>query len=330
MYLLPAGMRDWLPQELALKQDVESKIRAVLKARAYPELATPFLERAALFRDAAGAEMSGALHLSDPLGADLVLRTDMTTPIARAVSARFDEDAFPLRLSYIAPVFQYESQRRIIRESTQAGVELIGTRSLEADAESLHMAIETLDALGLRDACFDINDTRIVDDVLNGFSLGGPEILKCKALVAERNMVALEEFGKTANVDPVKYAAFLRLIMLHGKGEALDTARELCDGRGALAAIDQLSELLRRSEELGYGERVSVDFALLRRLHYYTGFVFEAYVRDLGFWLCGGGRYDTLLPQFGKQTSGVGWMLVVERVLLALERRNAREGAAAQ
>ncbi len=329
MYLLPAGMRDWLPQELAAKHDVEAKIRAVLKTWAYPELATPFLERASLFRDRSGSQISGALHLSDPLGADLVLRPDMTTPIARAVSARFDEAAFPLRLSYIGPVFQYEPQRTIIRESTQAGVELIGVRSVEADLESLRTAIETLDALDLGDACFDINDTRIVDDILESFSLDDAGILTCKGLVAERNMVALREFGTTANVDPHTYAEFLRLLMLRGKSDVLDSARGLCRGDGALAAIDQLSNLLRRAEELGYGERVSVDFALLRRLHYYTGFVFEGYVRDLGFWLCGGGRYDALLPQFGKQMSGVGWMLVVERVLLALERRNAREGATA-
>lgn len=327
MYLLPAGMRDWLPQELEIKQNVESKIRAVAKTWAYAELATPLLERAALFRQGSGSEMSEALHLSDPMGADLVLRTDMTTPIARAVSARFAESAFPLRLSYVSPVFGYEPQRSIIRESTQAGAELIGAQSQDADIEALRMAIETLDALGLRDACFDINDTRIIDDILSDFGLEESAILECKRLVAERNMVGLRAIGQTANVDPLKYEAFLGLMMLRGKREALEVARALCRGNDASIALDQLGELLRQADELGYGDRVSVDFALLRRLHYYTGFVFEGYVGDLGFWLCGGGRYDTLLPQFGKQFSGVGWMLIVERVLLALERRGERRGA---
>jgi ATP phosphoribosyltransferase regulatory subunit len=68
-----------------------------------------------------------------------------------------------------------------------------------------------------------------------------------------------------------------------------------------------------------------VDFALLRDLEYYTGFVFEGYIADLGFSLCGGGRYDSLLPRFGYDAPAVGWMVGVERILLALERRREDE-----
>jgi ATP phosphoribosyltransferase regulatory subunit len=56
-------------------------------------------------------------------------------------------------------------------------------------------------------------------------------------------------------------------------------------------------------------------------LEYYTGFVFEGYVDDLGFSLCGGGRYDGLLPRFGLDVPAVGWMCGIERILIALQRR---------
>jgi histidyl-tRNA synthetase len=64
-----------------------------------------------------------------------------------------------------------------------------------------------------------------------------------------------------------------------------------------------------------------VDFALLRDLEYYTGFIFEGYVPEVGFSLCGGGRYDSLLPRFGFDVPAVGWTAGVEQLLIALERR---------
>ncbi|MGH8163525.1 MAG: ATP phosphoribosyltransferase regulatory subunit, partial [Rhodanobacteraceae bacterium] len=76
---------------------------------------------------------------------------------------------------------------------------------------------------------------------------------------------------------------------------------------------------------LGLRDRINLDFALLRDLEYYTGFVFEGYIDDLGFSLCGGGRYDRLLPRFGLDVPAVGWMVGVERILLALERRREDE-----
>src|SRR5665213_1285278 len=71
----------------------------------------------------------------------------------------------------------------------------------------------------------------------------------------------------------------------------------------ARAALDELDAMLERADALGYRDRVTVDFALLRDLEYYTGFLFEGYVEEIGFSLCGGGRYDSLLPQSEKPIS---------------------------
>ena len=322
MYLSPAGIRDWLPQELESKQRVESTIRAVFAAWSYSEISTPIFESADLFRIASGVDMAEALHFSGPSGSDLVLRTEMTTPIARTVSSRLRETPMPLRLSYLSPVFRYEPRAARIRELTQAGAELIGCASVAADAEALFMAIETLDAAGLTDACFDINDVRITDGILASI-FGQPEpIAKCKQLIAERNLVELGAYGKTAGVDREDFDAFLSLVTKRGQQDALQMARRLCTTQSSQDALLSLGELLERARSLGYQDRIFVDFSLLRRLQYYTGIVFEGYVKDLGFALCGGGRYDSLLPQFGMHVPAVGWMAEIEGILLALERRH--------
>jgi ATP phosphoribosyltransferase regulatory subunit len=312
---LPAGVRDWLPHELARKREIEQQMRAVFGRWAYEEVQSPMFERFDVLERGLGAETTALLfQFNDRSSTALALRPEMTTPIARLVSTRMREAVLPLRLAYVAPVFRYyeQPQEGRMRELTQAGAELIGASGPDADAEALFMAIEALAEIGLPDARFDINDARIVDGVLAGMGLRGDEALHAKELIGQRNLVALQRLGKPA---------LTRFTLQRGGHEAITSVRELCSTESSLAALEALDSLLLRAEALGYGGRVTVDFALLRELDYYTGFGFEGYVEEIGFALCGGGRYDSLLPKFGYDVPAVGWTAGVERLLIALERR---------
>lgn len=324
---LPSGVRDWLPQEFAFKRDVEERIREVFRSWSYSEVLTPTFEGEDALEQGLGERlMQQTFRFTDPLGQSLALRTEMTTPIARVVSARLRQATLPLRLCYVAPAFRYEEpQLGRMREFTQAGAELIGASGASADAEALFMAIETLDAVGLGDARFDINDAAIVDGVLASVGLNGEAAETCKGFVAERNLVGLREFGTHHAVDPEGFETLLRLTMTRGRDDVLRLAKPICATERSRDALARLEEILDRADALGWGERINIDFALLRDLRYYTGFVFEGYIGDLGFSLCGGGRYDQLLPRFGYDVPAVGWMVGVERILLALERRREDE-----
>lgn len=324
---LPPGVRDWLPQELAFKRDVEERIRTVFERWSYSEVLTPSFEGYdALERGLGEKLMQQTFRFNDPLGQSLALRTEMTTPIARVVSARLRQASLPLRLSYVAPAFRYEEpQLGRMREFTQAGAELIGASGTSADAEALFMAIETLDAVGLDDARFDINDSEIVDGVLQSVGLAGELLLTFKRVIAERNLVALRELGERHALHGERFDTLTRLAMMRGREDVIELARPICATPQSKEALGRLETVLSRAATLGFADRINIDFALLRDLEYYTGFVFEGYVDDLGFSLCGGGRYDTLLPRFGYDAPAVGWMVGVERILLALERRREDE-----
>jgi ATP phosphoribosyltransferase regulatory subunit len=312
--ILPAGVRDWLPHELARKRDVELVIRAVFGRWAYEEIQTPTFERFDVLEKGLGSELvDQAYRFSDRRATALALRPEMTTPIARLVSTRMREAPLPLRLSYVTPVYRYydQPQEGRLRELTQGGVELIGSPGIDADAETLFMAIETLDETGLRDALFDVNDASVVDGILEGVGLSPQTARIAKSFMKERNIVALRALEPKL----VDYA------MTRGGSEVLAFARRVCRTSASVAALDRLELLLERAALLGYAGRVQVDFALLRDLEYYTGFIFEGYVPEVGFSLCGGGRYDGLLPRFGFDVPAVGWTAGVERLLIALERR---------
>jgi ATP phosphoribosyltransferase regulatory subunit len=301
---LPAGVRDWLPHELARKREIELIMRAVFGRWSYEEVQTPLFERFDVLERGLGHELTElAFRFSDRRATPLALRPEMTTPIARLVSTRMREAMLPIRLAYIAPVFRYydQPQEGRMRELTQAGVELIGMPGADADAETLFMALEALEAIGLSDARVDINDANIIDGILDGLRITDTS---AKHLIKERNIVALRALGEPRLVD---------FALARGGREVLSAARAVCRTPASLTALDGLEALLTRAHALGYGDRIVIDLALLRDLDYYTGFVFEGYVAEVGFSVCGGGRYDSLLPNFGFDG--------VERLLIALERR---------
>lgn len=312
---LPQGVRDWLPHELARKRDVEQTLRAVFGRWSYDEVQTPTFERFDVIEKGLGAELAElAFQFNDRRSTALTLRPEMTTPIARLVSTRMREAPLPLRLSYVAAAFRYyeQPQEGRMRELTQAGVELIGSAGIDADAETLFMAVEACTEIGLPDARFDVNDARIVDGILAGVGIDGPQAVHAKTLMKERNVVGLRAFDRPALVE---------FALRRGGRESIADVRRLCTTAESQAALERLDTLLARADALGYGDRVAIDFALLRDLEYYTGFIFEGYVPEMGFSLCGGGRYDRLLPTFGYDVPAVGWSAGVERILIALERR---------
>ena len=75
----------------------------------------------------------------------------------------------------------------------------------------------------------------------------------------------------------------------------------------------------------GSGPRLAIDLGEVRGLDYYTGLVFRAYARGLGFEVGSGGRYDTLLARFGRPLPAVGFMLGLDRLALLLERQGKSE-----
>jgi len=320
---LPPGTRDWLPAELRRKRAVESVLRSVFEHWAYDEVQTPNFERFDALEAGLGETVAQKTFVfADKSGTQIALRPEMTTPVARFVSTRLRDAPLPLRLSYIVPAYRYEDpQEGRMREFTTAGLELIGTESLEADVESLATAVEALDALGLRDAHYDINHAAIVDGVLAGLELDATGIAHAKALISGRNIVALRaRLAGTGDARAVD--AIVRLAMTRGRDEVLEIAGRLCHTDAGLAGIERLRGVLARAAELGFGARLNVDVSLLRDIEYYTGFIFEGFADEVGFALCGGGRYDSLLPRFGFAAGAVGWSLAVERILIALERRH--------
>jgi ATP phosphoribosyltransferase regulatory subunit len=291
---IPSGTRDVLPDELRELRAITDAMRTVFEAHAYGEVATPALEYETVLTRGDSAAADPAYRLFDEHGNVLVLRSDMTIPIARVVATRYPSADTPLRFCYVASAYRAVRQHRgQPREILQAGIELVGAPGPAGTAEAITVLCAALDAAGLNSYRVGLGDASLFPRALDraGVHDTGP-ILK---ELADGDMVGLERELRAA-----------------GAVELLDVAR----ARGGVEIVPE-GEPLREVYELlapDVAERAIFDLGLVRTLGYYTGPVFEVYDAAFGSPLGGGGRYDDLLGRFGRSLPACGWALDVERV----------------
>ena len=296
---IPSGTRDVLPDELRELRAITDGIRAVFDERGYGEVATPALEYEEVLTRGDPAAADPAYRLFDEHGKVLVLRSDMTIPIARVVATRYPSEPLPLRFCYLQHAYRAVRQHRgQAREILQAGIELVGAPGPEGTAEAVSVLCAALDAAGLTAYRVGLGDASLVPRALEraGVAPGArPAILNA---LAARDMVGLER-------------------ELEGAGalELLDVAR----ARGGVEVLEGVpeAETLKALHDLlapDVAARVIFDLGLVRTLGYYTGAVFEVYDAAFGSPIGGGGRYDDLLGRFGRSLPACGWALDVERV----------------
>src|SRR3954463_4020857 len=165
---IPSGTRDVLPDEMRELRAITETVRAGFDARGYGEVAPPALEyETTLARgDAAAAEP--AYRLFDEQGNVLVLRSDMTIPIARVVATRYGTARPPLRFCYFAHAYRsVRPQRGQAREMLQAGIELVGAPGPDGTIEALSVLCAALDAAGLENYRVGLGDASLYPRLLD-------------------------------------------------------------------------------------------------------------------------------------------------------------------
>lgn len=323
----PKGVRDFLPEEAAWKRILESRINKVFTSFGYREVVTPTIEHLAVFTK--GSELDEKMYrFVDREGEILALRPDMTTPIARVVSGRLKDEPLPLRLCYSGNLFRYdEPQAGRQREFYQAGVELVGGSSPEADAEVVALAYYSLAAAGVKNFRIDLGHMGYVGGLLAELALNEEEISSVRRCLIHKDLVGLEENLRSVRRSRKQHLelleVFLSLPRLRGGLEILNQAAQLSKNPVSEAALANLSAIYTALKQYGIEEAIVIDLSMVKEMDYYTGMILEGYSREMGYYLCSGGRYDNLLAQFGFPAPATGFALGVDRVLLVLERQNS-------
>jgi len=315
----PSGTRDVLPDEMRELRAITEGIRGVFEASGYGEIATPALEYEAVLARGDAAAAEPAYRFFDEAGNLLVLRSDMTIPIARVVGGRYGHAQPPLRFCYFAHAYRsVRSGRGQAREMLQAGIELVGVPAPEGTAEAVATACRALDAAGLEGYRIGLGDAALYPAMLDGFGIPVPARRQLLHELVTRDFVGVEREVEALRLPAAAADQLVRVPQLRGGPEILDVP-----AGPAADAVRGLREVYAALEPAA-AERVIFDLGLARSLGYYTGAIFEVYDQALGAPIGGGGRYDDLLGRFGRELPAVGWALNVERLHIALVGERAR------
>ena len=313
------GTRDVLPPESTRLLDVQGRIRERFELFGFREVLTPVLEYSEVIEEHGLRDVSYKLFDQD--NQMLLLRPEMTTPIARLISQRLAGSPPPHKLSYVLPAYRRASVGRgQSAELYQAGVEVVGSASPREDASTIALLVDVLQSLGLSAP----SDFAVVLGQ-SAFYAGYLRHVVPDAATAVTGALAAKDFvavDDLAGELPADAAAGVRgiprIVGPAGDESLLEEAGRFVVGEQAREALENLREILRHLEAHGALGAVILDFGLSGRHEYYTGAVYEAYAAGLGFTVANGGRYDNLLRRFGKELPATGFAIYLERLLSVL------------
>ena len=326
---IPYGTRDFLPAEAREKRMIESRLAQGFTRWGYDEIVTPAFEFLDTLTLGNGRRIEPYMFkFFDRQNRTVALRHEMTTPIARVVASRMRNAETPLKLFYLSPVYRYEeAQTGRQCEFYQAGVEFMGSGSEAADAEILALAVESMKSVGLKNFQVCLGQVEFIHGLMQELHLDEGMQDKIKETLEAHDLVGLRALADQAGLSRSEKDVLLGVPLLHGGAEVLEKARGMAVNGQSRRALDNLREIHQLLTAYGAADAVRFDLGIIRDFGYYTGMVFEAYTPGLGFPLCGGGRYDRMLSDFGSACPATGFALGIERVMLALEREKLKTPA---
>lgn len=320
----PEGVRDIYNDECEKKHYILDRMRQVIQSYGYRFIETPTFEFFDIFGQEVGTTPAKDLYkFFDREGNTLVLRPDMTPSIARAASKYFPIETEPVRLCYEGNVFiNNNSYQGRLKESTQLGVEFIGENSVDADGEIIALVVNNLKAAGLEQFQISIGHADLFRQLMKAADFDAEAEETLRDLILNKNFFGVDEFLERHQVTDDLRSLFSMLGKMYASPKEWAWMNEIAlRFPGVADALSYLQELYELLEVYDVTKYVSFELGLISSYSYYTGILFSGYTFGSGESIVKGGRYDRLLSYFGKEAPAIGFALMVDQLLLALERQ---------
>lgn len=314
----PKGTQDILPADSAKWQYVENVARETFKKYNYGEIRTPMFEHYEVISRSVGDTTDivtkEMYDFHDKGDRHITLRPEGTAPVVRSYVENklfAPEVQKPVKVYYIGSMFRYERpQAGRLREFHQLGVECFGSKNPATDVETIAMAYQLFNMLGIKDVTLHLN------------SLGNTE-----SRLAYRQALIdyLTPMRESLSKDSQRRLDENPLRVLDSKEKedkvAVENAPSILDylDEESQAHFDEVRTMLD-SLNIPY----VIDTNMVRGLDYYNHTIFEfiTTIDKSELTICAGGRYDSLVEYFGgPETAGFGFGLGLERLLLVLDKQ---------
>jgi histidyl-tRNA synthetase len=325
------GMRDFLPEQMLLRQHVLNTFRGVFEHYGFEPIETPVIEYLETLTGKYGEDEKLIYSFKDRGDRDVGLRYDLTVPLARFVANHRNDLTFPFKRYHIAPVFRADRpQRGRYREFWQCDADIVGTRSMMADAEVVSVWIDALSAINMPGFVVHINHRKLLMSLAEVAGVPDeqtPTIHRAIDKLAKIGEVGVLKEMQSNGIPEDAARRVLDLVSISGEpGDVFnELEKRLAGNTRAEEGIAELRSLFRFLQQMGAdSSHYTLDLTLARGLDYYTGPVFEAMSVDANIGSLGGaGRYDGLVGMFsGEDLPATGCSLGLERIFDVIQEQS--------
>jgi histidyl-tRNA synthetase len=318
------GTRDFYPPDMAIHNFIVDGWKKVSLRNGFEEYDGPIFEYLKMYQIKSGDEIVEQLFsLTDRGGRELALRPEITPTLARMVNQQINSLPKPIKWFSVPRLLRAERpQKGRLREFFQWNIDIIGINEPLADAEVIFTTVDYLRNVGLtpKDVTVRISSRKLLAAVLKSYGVSDEKLESLYVVLDKKAKLPDETFEQMlAEQVPdkktlAKILAFMKIDSLPELGELIKTESE------ESAAFNEIKEVLNTLQIMGVGDFCVYDPSIVRGLAYYTGIVFEVHdaISDLRA-ICGGGRYDNLLRDFGGpaiSATGMGMGDCVLEILL--------------
>ena len=297
------GTRDFYPSEMARRNWIIDGWKKASICNGFEEYDGPIFEYLKMYQVKSGDEIVEQLFsFQDRGGRDLAIRPEITPTLARIVNQQINSLPRPIKWFSVPRLCRAERpQKGRLREFFQWNIDIIGIDSPEADAEIIFTSLDYLRAVGLTsaDVKAKISSRKLLAAVLGAIDISAESFEALYALLDKRAKLPPETFTEllAEQVPDSRQAGRIADFMAL---ESVEQVAKVVDSDEIQNAVVDLKALFAALELMGVSDYCVFDPGIVRGLAYYTGVVFEIHdvVGELRA-ICGGGRYDNLLRDFG-------------------------------
>jgi histidyl-tRNA synthetase len=329
---LPRGMRDFMPEQMVLREHVMGVVRGVFESHGFEPLHTPSVELAQTLMGKYGPDAERLIYDVHQRQGDeeLALRYDLSVPLSRVVAMN-PALLLPFKRYQIAPVWRAERpQKGRYREFFQCDADIVGSASMMADAEIISVIHEILSRLRFQRYTTKVNNRKILTGIGQFAGLSGEPLLTLYRSIDKRDKIGMDGVRREMAAGGIAEDVIdriSRLLDVRGENRVIlpEMMSRLESVELAAEGIRELQELIAHLDELGVpANAYQVDFSMVRGLDYYTGPIYETTVEEpkIGS-ITGGGRYDRLIAMFSETSHpATGTTIGIERLIDVMTELN--------
>lgn len=335
------GTNDYLPNEVEIRDYLQSKILEVYTANGFEHIITPVIEDIENLDKSEGGDNlnlifkilkrgdkldkainSGVTSENENVLSDMGLRYDLTLPLSRYYANNKDKLPLPMKCIQVDRVYRAERpQKGRLREFIQCDIDIIGSESSDSEVELILTTTKALKAIGMNNFKVKVNDRRLLRAVLLQLGFKEEELDSVCITFDKMDKIGMEGVEEELTSKGFDAAAINNFVSFLEKNDfSLSSLKDMLEDKEPVLSLENIIDSVKSLSDGSYD--IVFDLSLVRGQGYYTGTVFEVESIDFKGAIAGGGRYDHLIGKFlNQQIPAVGFSIGFERIFTILMQK---------